>query len=106
VRDHREESILRTVGTLGEPARVALSREGLLALLLELLSLRDVAGNLRSANDTSSAVLDWGHRERDSYPTAVFPDALRLEVVDPFSPNERCENCRFLLKPDRLEEAS
>ena len=78
---------------------MALSLEGLLALLLELLSPRDVAGNLRSADDTSSAVLDWGHRERDSYPTAVSSDALGLEMVDPFSANERCENCRLFLKP-------
>ena len=104
MRDHGEESILRAVGTLGERASVALPREGLLALVLELLS--PVMSRAIFAPPTIRPVRSLiGDTESEMYPAAVLRDALGLEVVDAFSPDERAEDCCLFLKPVGLEAA-
>src|SRR5262249_52990223 len=87
----------------GQRASLLLLHKILLALLFELLSKRDVASDLRPTDDPTTPIPDRGHRERDRDTAAALRDALRLEVVDSFAPDERRED-RSLFRQSLLRQ--
>src|SRR5579872_1288618 len=65
--------------------------------MLDLLSLRHVAGHLRRADNTSCVILDRRNRKRKSEQPPILTPAKRLEMIDSFTSFQSFKNLRFLI---------
>jgi len=63
------------------------------------LAFRDVAHDLRSADDVPARVADRRYRERDVEPAAVLRDAHGFEVLDALATPKRRKDAGLLVQP-------
>src|SRR5581483_8774182 len=105
VRYGGEQLILGAVERLRLLARLALAYEQPRALVLDAATVRDVAGDLRRADDPAAGVLDGRHGDGDVYQAAVLGLPHRVEVIHPLPAPDARQHLVLLRVPvDRHDQ--